>query len=381
MSINIYQSLFGRSTPKRQSSIESSPLPTQQRPPAQVQQREVVKAVPPQPLQQYDQGPPIEQPPAEGYYAPSRLDSRHRQSSGGYAQSGARTQQSGQPMLAQDAPAYVQDSSLSQRPGQSATSRTYPQTRTVTQTSTTFSRSPQPPPSGVPQSSTTTRTSTTFSRNSHQPSSSTEPPVPSNPRNSSREPTPRSSVHGSQPSGSSWTRFSSHPRSKSRNSQPQPPSTGIFPPANTPPVPSTRSDSPPPPPPPPKDEWHSPRPQHSTTSSVSTIKTIPPSRTPPQPQFQLYNPPTSTGNRQSLPPLQTDMGGSNRNSAVKSGKGLTPEEKRRSRQQEIERSTMSPQAVAEMNAGRRDSEDEVVMSATSFPGQMWTPDYAHWEGE
>ncbi len=75
------------------------------------------------------------------------------------------------------------------------------------------------------------------------------------------------------------------------------------------------------------------------------------------------------------------MGGSNRNSALKSGKGLTPEEKRRSRQQEIERSTMSPQAVAELNAGRRNSEDEVVMSATSFPGQMWTPDYAHWEGE
>ena len=43
---------------------------------------------------------------------------------------------------------------------------------------------------------------------------------------------------------------------------------------------------------------------------------------------------------------------------------------------------MSPQAVAEMNAGGRgDSGDEVVMSATSFPGQMWTPEYAHWEGE
>ena len=78
------------------------------------------------------------------------------------------------------------------------------------------------------------------------------------------------------------------------------------------------------------------------------------------------------------------MGGSNRNSAIRSsGKGFTPEEKRRSRQQEIERSTMSPQAAAELNAGGRgrDSGDEVVMSATSFPGQMWTPDYAHWEGE
>ena len=77
------------------------------------------------------------------------------------------------------------------------------------------------------------------------------------------------------------------------------------------------------------------------------------------------------------------MGGSTRNSAVRSsGKGLTPEEKRKSRQQEIERSTMSPQAVTELNTGgRRDSGDEVVMSATSFPGQMWTPDYAHWEGE
>ena len=384
----MYQSLFGRATPKRQSSVESSPLPTQQRSPAQMQQREAGKAVPPQQLQQYDQGPPIEQPPPEGYYAPPRLDSRHRQSSSGYAQSSPRTQQPGQPMLAHDVSAYVQDSSLPQRQSQSATSRTYPQTRTVTQTSTTFSRSPQPPSSSVPQSSTTTRTSTTFSRNNDQPSSSSEPPVPSNPRSSSRYPTPRSSVHGSQPSGSSWARFSSHSRSKSRNSQPQPPSTGTFPPANTPQVPSTRSDSPPPPPPPPKDEWHNSRPQHSTTSSVSTITAMPPSQAPPlPPQPQPYiNHPTSTtttGNRQSLPPLQTNVGGSNRNSALtKSGKGLTPEEKRRSRQQEIERSTMSPQAVAESNAGvRRDSEDEVVMSATSFPGQMWTPDYAHWEGE
>ena len=114
---------------------------------------------------------------------------------------------------------------------------------------------------------------------------------------------------------------------------------------------------------------------------------MPPSQVPPplpQAQSQSYNRPISTsGNRQALPPLQTDMGSSNRNSAaVRSGKQLTPEEKRKSRQQEIERSTMSPQAVAELNVGgRRDSGDEVVMSATSFPGQMWTPDYAHWEGE
>lgn len=29
----------------------------------------------------------------------------------------------------------------------------------------------------------------------------------------------------------------------------------------------------------------------------------------------------------------------------------------------------------------REEEEPIVMSATSFPGQMWQPDYLGWEGE
>jgi len=62
-----------------------------------------------------------------------------------------------------------------------------------------------------------------------------------------------------------------------------------------------------------------------------------------------------------------------RQSAIASGKNLTPEEKRKSRQLEIERSTIDPYY--------REEEPPVVMSATSFPGQMWQPEYAHWDGD
>lgn len=68
---------------------------------------------------------------------------------------------------------------------------------------------------------------------------------------------------------------------------------------------------------------------------------------------------------------------------------MTPEEKRekrKSRQQEIERSTLPPTNMkiggGVGGSGRGENEDEQpVMSATSFPGQMWQPDYSHWDGD
>lgn len=68
---------------------------------------------------------------------------------------------------------------------------------------------------------------------------------------------------------------------------------------------------------------------------------------------------------------------------------MTPEEKRekrKSRQQEIERSALPPTNMkiggGVGGSGRGENEDEQpVMSATSFPGQMWQPDYSHWDGD
>ena len=82
---------------------------------------------------------------------------------------------------------------------------------------------------------------------------------------------------------------------------------------------------------------------------------------------------------------------------------MGPEEKRKSRQEEIEKGHLSPASVmmgaqkGKMSAVHEDEgpksetpkpkptpvvEDEpIVMSATSFPGQMWQPDYMAWEGE
>ena len=83
---------------------------------------------------------------------------------------------------------------------------------------------------------------------------------------------------------------------------------------------------------------------------------------------------------------------------------MTTEEKRKSRQEEIEKGHLSPpsattsaqkgkMSVVQEDEGAKSetpkpkpkpapAEDEpIVMSATSFPGQMWQPDYLAWEGE
>lgn len=255
----------------------------------------------------------------------------------------------------------------------------------------------QPPNAALP------RTSATFPHRSPQHSSSSVARSSTSHQARTGEAFTQRPERQSKASGSSWTRFSSHSRSKSRPEQARPPSNGalsspppqssaLAAPSNTPatrrrsfqePV---RSESPPPPPPPPKDNWHRARPRDSSGLSPSLINQQ--SRHSPSPS-QSSPDPTSTRQRQSLPPLQTNVRNTkSRNSAIGPGRTLTPEEKRKSRQLEIERSSIPPPSPARNIAPRHVQEEEEVveaedeepvMSATSFPGQLWQPSYAHWD--
>ena len=375
-----YQTLFGGR--KRQSStLHSRGSPQQsfeQSPPIQTQRRDLYNVIQPQGHEQYDYGPPREehvQPPREGYYAPSHQDGGSSQAAGAYLSPNTGPRQSGRSYSrAPDAPAYVQDSALRVRQLMS--------------------------PVEQPQSAVLPRNSATFPHRSPQHSSSTVPRSSSSHQTRTGEAIPQRPEHQSKASGSSWTRFSTHARSKSRQEQARPPSNGALsspppkshapaPPSNTPatgqrsfhePV---RSQSPPPPPPPPKDDWHRARPRDS--SGLSPSPTNQQSRHSPSPS-QSSPAPVSTQQRQSLPPLQTNVRNNHsRNSAIGPGRTLTPEEKRKSRQLEIERSSIPPQSPARDIAPSHVQEEveaedeEPVMSATSFPGQMWQPSYAHWD--
>lgn len=360
---------------QRSSTLQSRVPPQesfQQSPSIQTQQRAPYNVVQPQRLEERDYAPPKEeyiQPPREGYYAPSRHDGGAPQAAGAYGSPTSGSRQSVQlHPRAPDAPAYVQDSALRVRQLMSPVEQ--PQNATIPRTSATFpQRNPQHSSSGVPRSSA-----------SNQPRTG--------------EAYPRRPEHQSKTSDSSWTRFSTHARSKSRQEQARPPSHEAVsspppkpyapaPPSNTlatgrrsfqEPV---RSESPPPPPPPPKDDWHRPHPR-DTSGLLSSRNNQHPHHSPSPPRSSPA--PVSTQQRQSLPPLQTNVRNNNtRNGAIGSGRTLTPEEKRKSRQLEIERSSIPPPNVPSHAQDVELEDEEPVMSATSFPGQMWQPTYAHWD--
>lgn len=258
----------------------------------------------------------------------------------------------------------------------------------------------QPPNAAMP------RTSATFPQRSPQHEFSSVPRSSTSTQKGTAEAFPRRSEDRNKASGSSWTRFSTHARSKSRPEKPQPPSNGALsspppkpytpaPPSNSPatgrrsfqePV---RSESPPPPPPPPKDDWHRTRPHDPSSLSPSGSNQHPTHSPTPSQSSSLR--PASTQQRRSLPPLLTNINNNkiSRSTAVRSGKTLTPEEKRKSRQLEIERSGIPlPPPPQQQSPARNvppprlvqaEDEEEPVMSATSFPGQMWQPSYAHWD--
>ena len=158
------------------------------------------------------------------------------------------------------------------------------------------------------------------------------------------------------------------------------------------PLPSQISgrESPPPPPPPPKDDWHvsksrgSPsqsiqandRQQHAGTISSTSAPKAPsypdPRRTSqPQPQAQAQ-----AQQRQAPPPIQTEIP-SARLSAFSPASNSA--ESRKARQRELE--SVAPSTEKEMTSvpAKSDtgSEERIVMSSSSYPGQEWQPSFAY----
>lgn len=359
VTINSQQSLFGRANQKTQNLSEHSRIGSRQSPPPQTQEYGSFRIPPP--VQQTAGHDFLNEsyPPHEGFYAPARFVSP----------------QTRQP---DSVPAYVQDSSLRQR--------SPPQVQ-----------APAPVPS---------RTSIDFLRRTPQRSSSSVPKSGNAHGNTTREPASFRPQHESKQIGSSWSRFSTHARSKSRHSQTAPPANSMVSlshindfvtapsSSNTPlmqqetssgPLPS---DSPPPPAPPPKDDWHHSRPRESTSGSIALGESNPAQ---PPPQEGPHVGPKA--HRQSLPSLQTNIPSPRKSPVHHNTKrspepqiALSPAEKRKSRQQEIETGHLS--ATSPSSAGRNAmptaveeiGDEEIVMSATSFPGQEWQPSYAHFDG-
>ena len=311
-------------------------------------------------------------PPPGGYYAP-----RPAQAFNESLPYNPAFPRNGSNALDPNTPAYVQDATLRQPVDQQVSLSAQAQSSTPLHQSAAFPlASPQSPMANAAPSSTV--------------------------RSSSRGQTAQHSAQGEKPFGSSWTRFSQHGRSKSRQESYR--TASATPERNLPtqpiihpPLPRTvvsqeyrqshsypnpsRSDSPPPPPPPPKDRWNQPR--HGETSCrVSTPRLSKHAQTPSQTRVRTV----SGHSRQSLPPLQTDVQ-SKHESGATSVKALSPEEKRKSRQQEIENSTLTPKSPVKSsirtvpNHTQEEEDEPVVMSATSFPGQEWQPEYAHWNGD
>ena len=377
-------SLFGRSGQRRQNSTEKSQRPSghSREPSQQVLQPTLeagesnVRTRPPAPAtrnlpEDYKNVARSDQPPHEGYYAP-RQGSSHQ-----YARAttvvGQRVPSSAaSPIRQDDAPAYFQDASIRQQSS---------------------------PPTSA-RAAKSARTSVDFFRKASQAGLTERPSaIPS---------------HESKGSSSSWTRFSSTSRSKNRGSQEisqakeltAPRYNSFAPPATVPAQNNSqqeaiRSESPPPPPPPPKDEWHRARPRQSSLeppahqSAQASQPNVPPLPSPNQQQRQYLPQLLTNVPSPHLGPIRSGL-----SSGTDPKSAMTPEEKRRSRQLEIETGHMSPSGIGsvggnasgKMNAGGLrgvneenggDEDDEKIeMSATSFPGQEWQPRYSHaWTGD
>ena len=391
-------SLFGRSQ-KRQSTVDRSSKGSKDKIRAQPQQsasssqghkpqRSIASTSRQEPF--IDRASSIEQPPVEGFYAPQRASSRQTGPSMTDSVQRPRNTRAPSSSTRADIPAYVQDSSF---------------------------RQPSSPP--IPaQSAKSTRSSIDFLRKASQGASNDLS-------------TNRAGGSEARDKSSAWTRFSTstHGRSKSRHSQTEQLDRGksnktpIMKPSNSgaaaPPQDlrqhQARSDSPAPPPPPPKDEWHRARPRQSSLNAHAQL----PHHTPLGPS-QVSPPLPEHGQpRYFLPPLQTDVpspslgpirsglssgdpqsGSSNRqlvspaekrrsrqreieNAPLSAGSNagsrpMSPEEKRRSRQIEIETGHLSPVRspvgrAKEPHSLSPEEDERVVMSATSFPGQEWQP--------
>ncbi|KAL8796899.1 MAG: hypothetical protein Q9195_000982 [Heterodermia aff. obscurata] len=146
--------------------------------------------------------------------------------------------------------------------------------------------------------------------------------------------------------------------------------------------------SPPPPPPPPKDDWHisksrgsasqsiqaDGRRQHGDTISRVSAPTAPSYHNPrstsqPQPQPQVQQ-------RQAPPPIQTEIPSARLSTFSPASNSA---ESRKARQRELE--SVAPSTEKEMTSvpAKNDasSEEKIVMSSSSYPGQEWQPSFAY----
>ena len=152
----------------------------------------------------------------------------------------------------------------------------------------------------------------------------------------------------------------------------------------------SRGGSPTPPPPPPKDDWHVSVPRQlisQNTGSESrerpqdglnrTSITAPPSdpdrqRIPhaqPQPDFRAQQ-------RQAPPPIQTEIPSSRLSAFSPSSNSA---ESRKARQRELEVAVPSTEKETVVAPPKHDasSEERIVMSSSSYPGQEWQPSFAY----
>ncbi|KAI4200388.1 MAG: hypothetical protein LQ348_001764 [Seirophora lacunosa] len=202
------------------------------------------------------------------------------------------------------------------------------------------------------------------------------------------------------------TTFTSRPPNQQRQQQRQQQQSNSFP----------RSDSPPPPAPPPKDTWHRSKQHQRSMSNDSFTQGAGRSSTDPPYPVNIPNGPPSTNNilslreytfpshsplpqqqpghasaqpRQSLPPLQTSIPApapKPHDVDARQARRSQIETPTRAKEDHSNRyattTTTTTTATAGGNGGkaRAENDDEpVVMSATSFPGQMWQPQYG-WDG-
>ena len=189
-------------------------------------------------------------------------------------------------------------------------------------------------------------------------------------------------------------RQSVQPSPQNKGAQVQQPTVVTFQqfPSDPKPLPSQISgrESPPPPPPPPKDDWHvsksrgsasqsiqaDGRQQHGdTTSRVSapTAPSYPDRRRTPQPQPQ---PRAQAQPRQAPPPIQTEIPNA-RLSAFSPASNSA--ESRKARQRELESVAPSTEKETTSVPAKSDasSEERIVMSSSSYPGQEWQPSFAY----
>ena len=162
-------------------------------------------------------------------------------------------------------------------------------------------------------------------------------------------------------------------------------------PSNSTPQRTSQADLPPPPPP--KDDWHVNKPrqslsqdkaesreqykdgpsqaQHNLLSSIPNSRR--PSQEPPQAQPEPQN-----QHRQAPPPIQTEIPSSRLSAFSPSSNSA---ESRKARQRELESAvpTISTEKETAVATPKHDasSEENIVMSSSSYPGQEWQPSFAY----